>query len=129
MYAKVLNSSETLLISNLKKNTNKLDKINIKNELIVNREVKKTKKRNLAKLFSKKAKKRFAAKRLKITQQDKHQSLEQLVRKSNKRIDKKSKDNDLQNNSEKKKFIFKKRKPNKRKALLNLNDSFHGTNN
>ena len=89
----------------------------------------KNKKRNLAKLFSKKAKKGFAAKRLKITQQDKHQSQEQLVRKSNKRRDKKSKDNDLKNNSEKKKFIFKKRKPNKRKALLNLNDSFHGTNN
>ena len=130
LYAKVLNSSETLLISNVKKNTNKLDKINIKNELNVNKEVKKTKKRNLAKLFSKKAKKRFAAKRLKITQQDKHQSLEQLVRKPNKRRDKKSKDNDLQNNNKKNRNLsLKKRKPNKRKALINLDDSFHGTNN
>ena len=91
---------------------------------------KKTKKRNLAKLFSKKAKKRFAAKRLKITQQDKHQSLEQLVKKSNKRRDKKSKDNDLQNNNKKNRNLsLKKRKPNKRKALINLDDSFHGTNN
>ena len=130
LYAKVLNSSETLLISNVKKNTNKLDKINIKNKLNVNKEVKKTKKRNLAKLFSKKAKKRFAAKRLKITQQDKHQSLEQLVRKLNKRRDKKSKDNDLQNNNKKNRNLsLKKRKLNKRKALINLDDSFHGTNN
>ncbi len=130
LYAKVLNSSETLLISNVKKNTNKLDKINIKNKLNVNKEVKKTKKRNLAKLFSKKAKKRFAAKRLKITQQDKHQSLEQLVRKPNKRRDKKSKDNDLQNNNKKNRNLsLKKRKLNKRKALINLDDSFHGTNN
>ena len=119
-----------MLISNVKKNTNKLDKINIKNELNVNKEFKKTKNRNLAKLFSKKAKKRFAAKRLKITQKDKHQSLEQLVTESNKRRDKKLKDNDLKNNSAKNKIIsFKKRKPNKRKTFLNLDGSFHGNTN
>ena len=52
LYAKVLNSSETLLISNVKKNTNKLDKINIKNELNVNKEVKKTKKDNKPKMHA-----------------------------------------------------------------------------
>ena len=127
LYAKVLNSSETLLLGNAKKNTAILDKVNTKDEINVKKEVKSTKKRNLAKLFSKKAKKRFAEKRKKRIQQDENQAVDKFSKKSNKRKDKKVKDNNLKNNSAKNKNLsFKKKKSNTRKSFLNLDDAFHG---
>ena len=121
LYAKVLNSSETLILGNTNKNSTLKDKINTKNELNSNKVVKSTKKRNSAKLFSKKAKKRFAEKRKKRIQQDNHQSIEKLSTKTNKRKDKKSKNNSVKNSN----LTFKK-KSNKRKFSLNLDDAFHG---
>tara|TARA_X000001036_G_scaffold269793_1_gene250500 strand:- start:1204 stop:2163 length:960 start_codon:yes stop_codon:yes gene_type:complete len=121
LYAKVLNSSETLILGNTNKNSSLKDKINTKNELNSNKVVKSTKKRNSAKLFSKKAKKRFAEKRKKRIQQDNHQSIEKLSTKTNKRKDKKSKNNSVKNSN----LTFKK-KSNKRKFSLNLDDAFHG---
>ncbi|MDG2000290.1 MAG: DEAD/DEAH box helicase [Alphaproteobacteria bacterium] len=121
LYAKVLNSSETLTLGNTNKNSTLKDKINTKNELNSNKVVKSTKKRNSAKLFSKKAKKRFAEKRKKRIQQDNHQSIEKLSTKPNKRKDKKLKNNSVKNSN----LPFKK-KSNKRKFSLNLDDAFHG---
>jgi ATP-dependent RNA helicase RhlE len=121
LYAKVLNSSETLILGNTNKNSTLKDKINTKNELNSNKAVKSTKKRNSAKLFSKKAKKRFAEKRKKRIEQGNHKSIEKLSAKPNKRKDKKSKNNSVKNSS-----LSVKKKSNNRKLSLNLDDAFHG---
>ena len=121
LYAKVLNSSETLILGNNNKNSTLKDKINTKNELNSNKVVKSTKKRNSAKLFSKKAKKRFAEKRKKRIEQGNHKSIEKLSGKPNKRKDKKSKNNSVKNSS-----LSVKKKSNNRKLSLNLDDAFHG---
>ena len=123
LYAKVLNVSETLTLGNAKKNITVKDKINTKNEVNNNKEGKSTKKRNLAKLFTKKAKKRFAEKRKKRIRQDLHQSIDQSNIKSSRQKDKK-----LKNHSVNKRKLSVKKKLNKRKSLLNLADAFYGKN-
>jgi len=123
LYAKVLNVSETLTLGNAKKNITVKDKINTKNEVNNNKEGKSTKKRNLAKLFTKKAKKRFAEKRKKRIRQDQNQSIDQSNIKSSRQKDKK-----LKNQSANKRKLSFKKKSNKRKSFLNLEDAFYGKN-